>query len=110
MRRTRRQLERGKAATLDVWWTDTRLPPEFATVVLQSDQATLRRRFQPEADLATSYQLIQFVGVPRPQNLADSDLTWLRLDGLGGARYLGANDMELALIGLCAGWPYPSTS
>jgi hypothetical protein len=110
MRRTRRRLGRGKAAMLDVWWTDTRLSPEFARVMVRSDRAILRRRFQPEANLATDYQPVEFLRVPLPSNLADSDLTWLRLNGAGGTRYLGANDMDLALIGLCAGWPYPSTS
>jgi hypothetical protein len=110
MHRTRRRLGRVKAAALDVWWTDTRLSPEFARVMVRSDRATLRRRFQPEADLATAYQPVEFLDLPLPSNLADSDLTWLRLYGAGGTRYLGANDLDLALIGLCAGWPYPSAS
>ena len=109
MRRTRRRIGRGKAATLDVWWTDTRLPPEFAKVTVRSDRAILRRRFQSEADLAAGFQPVEFLGRPLPSNLADSDLTWLKLNGQGGTRYLGANEMDLALIGLCAGWPYPST-
>jgi hypothetical protein len=52
MRRTRRRLERGKASTLDVRWTGTRLPRESATVMVRSDRAILRRRFRPVADLA----------------------------------------------------------
>jgi hypothetical protein len=110
IRRTRRRLGRGKTASVDVWWTDTRLPPELAKVTVRSDRAVLRRRFQPEVDLAAGFQPVEFLDKPLPSNLADSDLTWMKLNGQGGTKYLGANEMDLALIGLCAGWPYPSTS
>jgi hypothetical protein len=110
MWRTRRRLARGKAVKVDVWWTDTRLPPEHATVQVRTDRAILRRRFQPEADLAAEYQPAEFLGAPLPSNLAGSDMTWLTLNGRAGTRYLGANDIDLALIGLCAGWPYPSST
>lgn len=109
MRRTRRRLDKGRAAKLEAWWTDTRLSPEFVTVIVRSGQAILRRQFQPEHDLGTTYQPQAFLGTTRPANLPESDLAWLRLLGPAGTRYLGANEMDLALIGWCAGWQYPPT-
>jgi hypothetical protein len=47
MHRTRRRLDQGRAAKLEAWWTDTRLSPEFVTVIVRSGRAILHRQFQP---------------------------------------------------------------
>jgi|GEM_PF-4186908 len=108
--RIRRRLQRGKAVTLELRWTDTKLSPEAVKVVLQSESAILRRSFQPEVDLRTAGHPIEFMGFPLPPNLAaEPDLTWLKLATPGGTRYLGGRESELALIGVCARWPYPAT-
>jgi hypothetical protein len=109
MRRTRRRVDQGRAAKLEAWWTDSRLSPEFVTVIVRSGQAILQRQFQPEDDLGSSYKPLAFVCATKPANLPESELAWLRLHGPAGTRYLGANEMDLALIGWCAGWQYPPT-
>lgn len=104
----RRRMERGRAISVEVWWTDTRLSPERATVILETGKAVLRRQFQPEAELGRGFRPIEFLDGPLPSNLPDTGLSWLQLETPNGVRYLGASETDIVMIGLCARWPYPS--
>lgn len=107
--RMRRRLDKGREIAIDVWWTEARLMPELAKVKLRTRQATLCRKFQTETDLGASFEPVAFLGKDLPSNLAGSDLSWLTLQGAQGVRYLGAEPIHLALIGMAAGWKYPVT-
>jgi hypothetical protein len=75
---------------------------------MDSNGVILRRSFRAEIDLANEYDADVFLEAEEcPPNLSNW-LTWLRLIGPNGHRYIGGDRAALLLIGQLADWAYPS--
>jgi hypothetical protein len=107
-RRLKRRLDKGRSVTVTIAWTDSRLVPERAKVVIKSGRATLRRSFQPEIYLNHAHRPLSFGQTQHPAHVvSNAHISWIELQTPAGIRYLGGEAPELALIAWYACWPWP---